>query len=51
MESSGLELILDSSAVIEAERQRLNVARFLKHLADRVGKIGAGSYHAPVLLR
>ncbi len=41
MESSGLGLILDSSAVIEAERQRLNVARFLKYLADRVGEIGA----------
>ena len=31
-------LIFDSSVVIEAERQRLDAARFLKHLADRVGE-------------
>ncbi|MGA7414179.1 MAG: PIN domain-containing protein [Bryobacteraceae bacterium] len=38
MESAALGLILDSSIVIEAERQRLNVARFLKYLADRFGE-------------
>ncbi len=38
MEASSLGLILDSSVVIEAERQRLDAARFLKHLVDRVGE-------------
>ena len=33
MESAILGVILDSSIMIEAERQRLDVARFLKHIA------------------
>lgn len=38
MDSSVLGVVVDSSIVIEAERQRLNVARFLKYLASRVGE-------------
>lgn len=38
MEPSVLGLILDSSLVIEAERQRLDVSRFLKHVATRIGE-------------
>ena len=37
MEPAHLGVILDSSIVIEAERQRLDVARFLKHIAGRIG--------------
>ena len=37
MEPAHLGVILDSSTVIEAERQRLDVARFLKHIAGRIG--------------
>lgn len=37
MESAGLGVILDSSIVVEAERQRLDVALFLKHVTARVG--------------
>jgi len=33
-----LGVILDSSIVIEAERQRLNVARFLRVVAERIGE-------------
>lgn len=38
MEPAGLGVVLDSSVVIEAERQRLDVARFLKHLSMRIGE-------------
>ncbi|MCU1235718.1 MAG: hypothetical protein JWP63_3685 [Candidatus Solibacter sp.] len=37
MESSELGVILDSSILIEAERQRLDVAQFLRHVAERIG--------------
>lgn len=38
MEPSQLGVILDSSIVIEAERQRLDVARVLKYVAERIGE-------------
>ena len=38
MEPAGLGVVLDSSVVIEAERQRLGVARFLKLVATRIGE-------------
>jgi len=34
-------VILDSSVLIEAERQGLNVARFLKHMVHRIGEMEA----------
>jgi tRNA(fMet)-specific endonuclease VapC len=37
METAILGVVLDSSVVIEAERQRLDVARFLKHIATQIG--------------
>src|SRR5579859_1566027 len=37
MESAVLGIILDSSVLIEAERQRLDVRRFLKLMADTIG--------------
>src|SRR5688572_22777388 len=37
MESSILGVILDSSVMIEAERQRLDVARFLKDIIAKIG--------------
>ena len=37
MEASILGVILDSSVMIDAERQRLDVARFLKHITAIVG--------------
>lgn len=37
MEPSQLGVILDSSILIEAERQRLDVARFLKLVRERIG--------------
>ena len=37
MEPAHLGVILDSSVLIEAERQRLDVASFLKYIADQVG--------------
>ncbi len=37
MESSILGVILDSSVMIDAERQRLDVARFLKHVTAKIG--------------
>ncbi len=37
MESSVLEVILDLSVMIDAERQRLDVARFLKHITAKIG--------------
>jgi len=38
MEPGHRGVILDSSIVIEAERQRLDVARFLKVVAQRIGE-------------
>jgi tRNA(fMet)-specific endonuclease VapC len=38
MEPSNLGVILDSSILIEAERQRLDVARFLKLVRERIGE-------------
>jgi len=38
MESAILGVILDSSIMIEAERRRLDVARFLKHIATKIGE-------------
>lgn len=38
MEPAILGVILDSSVLIEAERQRLDVARFLKHIASQIGE-------------
>jgi len=38
MEPAILGVILDSSVLIDAERQRLNVARFLKHIASQIGE-------------
>ena len=38
MEPPILGVVLDSSVVIEAERQRLDVAHFLKYIATRIGE-------------
>ncbi len=38
MEPASLGVVLDSSIVIEAERQRLDVAYFLKHIARQLGE-------------
>ena len=38
MESAVLGVILDSGVVIEAGRQHLNVARFLKQIAQTIGE-------------
>ncbi|HEV2444270.1 MAG TPA: PIN domain-containing protein [Candidatus Sulfopaludibacter sp.] len=38
MEPAQLGVILDSSIVIEAERQRLNAARFLRYISERTGE-------------
>ena len=38
MESAILGVILDSSLVIEAERQQLNVAQFLKQIVQKLGE-------------
>src|SRR5689334_19228339 len=38
MEPATLGVVLDSSVVIEAERQRLDVARFLKHISTQIGE-------------
>ena len=37
MEPANLGVVLDSSVVIEAERQGLDVARFLKQVSTRIG--------------
>jgi predicted nucleic acid-binding protein len=37
MDSSQLGVILDSSVIIEAERQHLDVAGFLRHIASQIG--------------
>jgi tRNA(fMet)-specific endonuclease VapC len=41
MEPASLGVILDSSVVIEAERQRLNVAQFLKQIIEKIGEMEA----------
>ena len=41
MESAILGVILDSSIVIEAERQHLNVAQFLKQIVQKIGEMGS----------
>ena len=38
MESAILGVILDSSVVIEAERQQLNVVQFLKQIVQNIGE-------------
>ncbi len=38
MEPASLGVILDSSVAIEAERQRLDVTGFLKHITARIGE-------------
>jgi predicted nucleic acid-binding protein len=38
MESVGLGIVLDSSVAIDAEREHLNVADFLKRIAGRIGE-------------
>jgi predicted nucleic acid-binding protein len=38
MEPAGLGVILDSSVIIEAERQRLDVASFLRYISARIGE-------------
>jgi tRNA(fMet)-specific endonuclease VapC len=42
MEAASLGVILDSSVVIEAERQHLNVAQFLKQMIQKIGDTEAG---------
>ena len=37
MEPAHLGVILDSSTMIEAERRRLDLARFLKLVTERIG--------------
>ena len=37
MAPAHLGVILDSSILIDAERQHLNPAHFLKHLAEKIG--------------
>lgn len=39
MEPASLGVILDSSLVIEAERQHLKVAQFLKQTAQKIGEM------------
>ena len=38
MEAANLGVILDSSVVVEAERHHLNVAQFLKQIAQKIGE-------------
>jgi hypothetical protein len=38
MESAGLGVILDSSVAIEAEREHLNVADFLRRIVNAIGE-------------
>jgi hypothetical protein len=38
MEPANLGVILDSSVAIEAERQHLNVAQFLKQIIQTIGE-------------
>ena len=41
MESASLGVILDSSVVVEAERQHLNVAQFLQQIIQKIGEMEA----------
>ena len=41
MEPPTLGVILDSSVVIEAERQHINVAQFLKQIIQKIGEMEA----------
>ena len=41
MEPAGLGVILDSSVLIEAERQHLNVTQFLKGIVQQLGETEA----------
>jgi len=41
MEPANVGVVLDSSIVIEAERERLDVVRFLKRIASRIGEQGS----------
>ncbi len=41
MDPATLGVVLDSSVVIEAERQRLDVSRFPRNIASRIGERGA----------
>ena len=41
MEAASLGVILDSSIVIEAERQHLNVIEFLKQIIQKIGEMEA----------
>ena len=41
MEPASLGVMLDSSVVIEAERQHLNVAQFLKQIIEKIGEMEA----------
>ncbi len=41
METASLRVILDSSVLIEAERQQLNAAQFLKQIIQKTGEIEA----------
>jgi hypothetical protein len=41
METASLGVILDSSIVIEAERQHLNAAQFLKQIIQKIGEMEA----------
>jgi tRNA(fMet)-specific endonuclease VapC len=41
MEAAHLGVILDSSVVIEAERQHLNVAQFLQQIIQKIGEMEA----------
>lgn len=43
MEPAHLGVILDSSIMIEAERQRLDTTRFLKLVRERIGERQVGS--------
>jgi predicted nucleic acid-binding protein len=41
METASLRVILDSSVLIEAERQHLNAAQFLKQIIQKTGEMEA----------
>jgi hypothetical protein len=48
MESAVRGVILDSSVVIEAERQQLNIAQFLKQIVRKIGEREVGSEPSPL---
>jgi hypothetical protein len=45
MESAVVGVILDSSVVIDAERQDLSVARFLKQIDETIGEREAALFY------